>query len=80
MVRWSLYLDEFLIYVDYCQITSSVRYSRYRVTVAMVHVVHLPYPQWPKMYASMNLSQCYTHSYCPYIDTDDLQQMTPVCI
>ena len=20
------------------------------------------------------------HSYCPYIDTDDLQQMTPVCI
>ena len=28
----------------------------------------------------LDLSQCYTHSYCPYIDTDDLQQMTPVCI
>ena len=36
-------------------------------------------PQWPKLYASINLTQCYT-SYCPYVDTDDLQQMTPVCI
>ena len=70
MVR-SLVLDE------HCQLLSAglqLQLSGWyiRMTSAL--------PQWPKLYVSINFAQCYTYSYCPYIDTDDLQQMTPVCI
>ena len=56
------------LYVDhYCQSVSSLLLDTgYRVTVAMVLCLDgisgttSALPQWPKLYASINLAQCYT--------------------
>ena len=42
-------------------------------------VQHQPYPNGLNCVCLLILPSV-IHSYCPYIDTDDLQQMTPVCI
>ena len=83
-MQMQMRLDEldgqFLIVDEYCQLEG------YRVVQgqgsscwSMVWMLHLPYPNGLNCMRLL-IYPSVIHSYCPYIDTDDLQQMTPVCI